>query len=49
MSSAPNGNSAITAECCCPKKVKFFIFGNTWMSNYNTACPGVLTSVQDNQ
>jgi|LSQX01.1.fsa_nt_gb hypothetical protein len=26
-------------ECCCPRKVKFFIFGNTWINNYNAACP----------
>ncbi len=26
-------------ECCCPRKVKFFIFGNTWIDNYNAACP----------
>mgnify|MGYP000927235385 CR=1 FL=1 len=28
-------------ECCCPRKVKFFIFGNTWINNYNAACPFV--------
>lgn len=27
------------SECCCPKKVKFFIFGNTWINNYNATCP----------
>ncbi len=26
-------------ECCCPKKVKFFVFGNTWINNYNAQCP----------
>ncbi len=26
-------------ECCCPRKVKFFIFGNTWINNYNAQCP----------
>lgn len=35
------GNNSST-DCCCPKKVKFFIFGNTWINNYNAACPGLL-------
>lgn len=26
-------------ECCCPRKVKFFVFGNTWINNYNAQCP----------
>ncbi len=26
-------------ECCCPRRIKFFIFGNTWINNYNTQCP----------
>ncbi|NLV15632.1 MAG: hypothetical protein GXY50_00265 [Syntrophomonadaceae bacterium] len=26
--------------CCCPRSIKFFIFGNTWINNYNAQCPG---------
>ncbi len=29
-------------ECCCPRRVKFFIFGNTWINNYNAQCPDAL-------
>ncbi len=28
--------------CCCPKKVKFFIFGNVWINNYNSVCPNLV-------
>ncbi|MGI6551080.1 MAG: hypothetical protein ACOX4Q_13815 [Syntrophomonadales bacterium] len=30
------------SSCCCPRKIKFFIFGNTWINNYNAACPGLV-------
>ncbi|MGI6551081.1 MAG: hypothetical protein ACOX4Q_13820 [Syntrophomonadales bacterium] len=30
-------------ECCCPNNLKFFIFGNTWINNYNATCPLVVS------
>lgn len=36
------GCDSSDTECCCPRKVKFFIFGNTWINNYNAQCPNPL-------
>lgn len=26
-------------ECCCPQKIKFFVFGNAQVENHNSSCP----------
>ncbi|NLV15633.1 MAG: hypothetical protein GXY50_00270 [Syntrophomonadaceae bacterium] len=37
-SCGPDRNSV---ACCCPGQIKFFIFGNAWINNYNSQCPEV--------
>ena len=41
-----SSDNTVSTECCCPKKVKFFIFGNTWINNYNAVCPGFVPGDQ---